>query len=151
MRWLLFPLALVVGLVALARPDGGEAGDRPVRISLSEYRIAPEQTELRAGKVRFETVNEGRIEHELLILQTDLEPEKIPLGLEGPALKLAGTLVLGTPHEHGDIVDGLLRRRHIQPGRARRDSVTLTAGNYVLLCNLPGHYEAGQRARLVVR
>jgi uncharacterized cupredoxin-like copper-binding protein len=150
MRWLLVPIALIAGLVTLALPSGGEAGAPAVAVRLAEYTVAVDKTEVNAGTVRFETVNEGKIEHELLVLKTDTPADKLPLGLEGPALKLSGELILGTPHRHEDLADQL-RSRHIQPGRARRDTVELAPGRYVLLCNLPGHYESGQRAALVVR
>lgn len=151
MRWLLVPILLVAGLVALARPSGGEAGGPTVAVDLTEYEIDVSRSELRAGKVRFETRNLGKIEHELLVIKTDLPADRLPLGLNGPSIKMSGKLILGTPHEHRAADHDALRKRHIQPGRARRDTVDLEPGRYVLLCNLPGHYQAGQRTSLVVR
>jgi uncharacterized cupredoxin-like copper-binding protein len=36
-------------------------------------------------------------------------------------------------------------------GRTKRLSLNLEKGHYVLICNLPGHYEAGMRTDFTVR
>lgn len=134
---------------AVAVPSGGApAGDGVVGVRLDEFTLEAGRTEVRAGEVRFASRNEGRLEHELLVVRTDLAPDRIPLGLEGPAVELAGEVVLGHAHDHGD---GHAERRHLEPGATRSETVRLTPGRYVLLCSLPGHFEAGQRAALVVR
>ena len=150
----LVALALVLSVPLLALRSGGDAGAAgAVRVELGEYSVAAPAT-LAPGRVTLETVNRGRLEHELLILRTDRPAGDLPMGLEGPALELAGELVLGEAHGHSSHEKTRLRGgppRHIRPGRTRRDTVTLAPGRYVLLCNLPGHYAAGQRAALVVR
>jgi uncharacterized cupredoxin-like copper-binding protein len=148
---LLIPIAIVAAIV-LSFGGGADAGGA-FKVTLDEWRISPETATLKAGKVTFVAENTGKVEHELLVLKTDLAADELPVGLEGPALTLPGMkLVLGKPHQHksGFDFDGALRNRHINPGSDRRDVVTLTKGRYVLLCNLPGHYQAGQRATLVV-
>jgi uncharacterized cupredoxin-like copper-binding protein len=149
-RRLLIPLGIVAA-IALAFGGGADAGGA-FEISLTEWKITPQETTLRAGKVKLVSRNDGKIEHELLVLKTDRAAESLPLGLDGPALTLPGMkLVVGTPHKHGDLFEpGALKRKHIPAGSSRRDSITLAKGRYVLLCNLPGHYQAGQRATLVV-
>lgn len=150
-RWVLVALAALAGLAVLAVPSsGGGAGDRVVAVNLSEFELEVDRTEVSAGRVRFDTSNEGRLEHELLIVRTDLAPDALPLGLDGPSLALAGEVVLGTPHGHGTH-QASAGSHHVQPGQSRRDALILIPGRYVLLCNLPRHYEAGQSAHLLVR
>ena len=150
MTRLLIPIAIVAVLV-LSLGGGADAGGA-FKVTLDEWSIAPDQAKLRAGKVTFVAENAGKLEHELLVIRTNRDPDELPVGLEGPALTLPGMeLVLGTPHKHGEAFDlGSLKSKHIRAGASRRDVVTLTKGRYVLLCNLPGHYQAGQRASLIV-
>lgn len=142
------PVVLAAG-IAVASSTGRPAEDRTVVATMDEYTLVADDTAVPAGTVTFETRNEGAVEHELLVVRTDLEPEKLPLGLEGPAVDLAGEVVLGKAHSH-HAPDGTGPGRHVAAGRSRAESVVLEPGRYVLLCSLPGHYQAGQRAALVV-
>ena len=38
----------------------------------------------------------------------------------------------------------------VEPGKSKRFTVTVKAGKYLLLCNQPGHFKAGQRTRFTV-
>jgi uncharacterized cupredoxin-like copper-binding protein len=38
----------------------------------------------------------------------------------------------------------------VPPGRTRRTTLTLKSGRYLVICNVPGHYQLGMRAELVV-
>jgi uncharacterized cupredoxin-like copper-binding protein len=43
------------------------------------------------------------------------------------------------------VVSGLVGKvSQFKPGATRTITVTLTAGHYALICNLPAHYKAGQ-------
>lgn len=143
-------LALVPGSIALALT--GEDPTATVEVRMTESAIAVSETSVRAGRVAVRTRNAGRQEHELLIVATDLAPDRIPIGLDGPAVQLAGRVVFGKPHSHSQshasarpgVYD------HLLAGHSRRDEMELAPGRYVLLCTLPGHYQAGQRAGLLV-
>jgi uncharacterized cupredoxin-like copper-binding protein len=39
----------------------------------------------------------------------------------------------------------------IKPGQTKKVTLTLKPGKYVLLCNLAGHYKAGQYAAFTVK
>ena len=140
------PVALVAGI---ATASGGPSDDGSVLVTMDEYTLDADRATVPAGVVRFETRNEGAIDHELLVVRTDVAPDDIPLGLEGPAVGLVGDVVLGRAHRHG--TGSAAVSRHVRPGGERAESVRLTPGEYVLLCSLPGHYQAGQRAALTVR
>lgn len=153
MRFSLLVFAAALAAIAFAVAPGGSqgAGSRDVAVTLAEGSLKTDRATVPAGPVTFQTANEGGIEHELLAVRTDLAPDDLPMGLQGPAVKLAGEVVLGVPHQHGSHEAKRAALRHVPPGGKRRETVVLTPGKYVLLCSLPGHYESGQRAQLVVR
>ena len=153
MRFSLFVFIAALAAIAFAVAPGGSKGAAPgvVGVTLAEGSLKPAVKSVRAGRVTFDTTNAGRVEHELLVVKTDLAPGDFPMGLEGPAVKLAGDVVLGVPHSHGSHEAKRAALRHVQPGSSRRETVVLKPGKYVLLCSLPGHYESGQRAALTVR
>jgi uncharacterized cupredoxin-like copper-binding protein len=39
----------------------------------------------------------------------------------------------------------------LQPGQAKTINLALKPGHYALICNLPGHYKAGQHIDFTVR
>ena len=47
--------------------------------------------------------------------------------------------------------DGDKVNTFVPPGQTRTLTLKLTPGHYVLLCNLPAHYKAGQHADFTVR
>lgn len=152
MRFSLLVFFAAIAGIAFAVVPGGSDGRAPgvVGVKLAEGSLTPDVRTVRAGRVTFDTVNAGRAEHELLVVRTDLAPEKLPMGLEGPAVKLAGDVVLGVPHSHSVHDNARAAVRHVKPGLSRRETIVLAPGRYVLLCSLPGHYESGQRAGLTV-
>ena len=62
--------------------------------------------------------------------------------------KPAGSLLKGAEADEagnvGEIGD-------LQPGQAKTLTLPLESGHYALICNLPGHYKAGQHADFTVR
>jgi uncharacterized cupredoxin-like copper-binding protein len=153
MRFSLFVFFAALAAIAFAVVPGGSDGRAPgtVGVTLAEGSLTPDVKSVRAGRVTFETSNTGRVEHELLVVRTDLAPDDLPMGLEGPAVRLAGDVVLGVPHKHGSHEAKRAATRHVPPAASRRETIVLEPGKYVLLCSLPGHYESGQRAGLTVR
>jgi uncharacterized cupredoxin-like copper-binding protein len=152
MRFSLVVFAAAIAAIAFAVAPGGSNGATPgvVGVTLAEGSLKPGVRSVRAGRVTFDTRNAGRLEHELLVVKTDLAPADLPMGLAGPVVQLAGDVVLGVPHTHGSHGAKRAATRHVQPGSSRRETVVLKPGKYVLLCSLPGHYESGQRAALTV-
>jgi uncharacterized cupredoxin-like copper-binding protein len=151
-RLLIVVAVAALSVIGLASAAGGSDAPR-VAVTLAEGKLSVDRPTVPAGKVTFDARNDGRGDHELIVVRSDLAPGKIPVGLEGPSLKLAGPVVLGEPHVHRAHEFGrtTATSRHIRPGSSRRETVRLTPGRYILLCTLPGHYESGQRAGLVVR
>lgn len=123
------------GLVATTAPPGrpGTAGSA-VSVALDEWKLVPAQLTVRPGRISFLVRNEGEIAHEFVVLRTDLHHHKIAVS--------GGRAV-----EKGRVAEIPL----IPSGATKRITLTVRAGKYVLLCNLLGHYQAGQYAALRVR
>lgn len=146
--WLAVSMVVVLGLVAASCGDddggdggdgGGTAADGTVSATLDDYSIALDQDSAPAGDVTFELSNEAEQIHEFVVLQTDLAADALP------------TDDAGDVNEAGDpgivLVDEV---EDIEGGATSTLAVTLDAGSYVLLCNLPGHYGQGMFAAFSV-
>ncbi len=132
-------LAAVAVLTALAAGTGavqGSAGSASttVKVIVKEFRLKPSTKLVAPGKVTFVVRNAGRVDHELVVLRTNR-----------PAKKL-GLTSFGDVYEVGRVG----RTKPIDAGRTSTLTVTLQTGHYALICNLPGHYKAGQFADLAV-
>lgn len=101
--------------------------------TLKEYSIAPQPSEVAAGRVAFKVRNAGSIKHEFVVLRTDKKASDL---LKGNEADEAGNV--------GEI-------GNLQPGQTKTLSLNLKSGHYALICNLPGHYKLGQHADLTVR
>lgn len=139
-------LKLIISVVALATlaalsvffPGCGQrqassAGESTVQAELGEYYIKLDRNSVPAGKVTFTVVNTGKMEHELIILKTDLAVDKLPAEKDDPTRVDEDSL-----GNSGEVEE-------LGPGKTKTGSFDRKAGKYVLVCNKPGHYQAGQR------
>ncbi|MER3488069.1 MAG: hypothetical protein C4307_04785 [Chloroflexota bacterium] len=101
--------------------------------TLDEFNVLPGVQAAPAGRVTFVVRNTGKVAHELVVLRT---------------AKPAGSLLKGKEADEtgavGEIGD-------LKPGATKKLTLTLAKGHYALLCNLPGHYLAGQLADFYVK
>ncbi len=126
--------ALTVGLGAAGATPGRSQAPSPVTVVLTEWKLVPSATSVRAGKVTFRVRNDGAIVHELVVLRTDRRPGALPVkGGKAVETGFKGEL------------------SNVAPGKVRSLTLSLKPGKYVLICNLLGHYTAGQYAALRVR
>ena len=130
----LIALGLLVGLAAVLVPIALGAGST-VSVRLKEFTLTPRPATVKPGKVTFVVKNTGKLEHELVVMKTNVAPGKLPLNAKG---RVPEKGVMG---EAGDI----------KPGQTKKVTLTLKPGKYVLLCNLAGHYKAGQYAGFTVK
>jgi Uncharacterized copper-binding protein len=108
-----------------------------VTINMSEFFFKPNDVTVPAGKVAITAPNIGKVEHELVLLKTDVDPAKLKTEHD---LEVNEEAYSGP----GEIPD-------VEPGQTGRTTLTLKPGTYVMICNVPGHYKAGMYGRLTVQ
>ena len=102
-------------------------------VTLSEFNVAPKPSAVASGAVTFNVSNAGKVEHEFVVLKTSKPASDL---LKGGRADEAGNV--------GEIGS-------VKPGQTKALKLNLAAGHYALICNLPGHYAAGQYADLTVK
>jgi len=127
----------VVAVLALAA--GGysayaAATATKVKVTEKEFKVTPKPVTVKPGTVTFTVKNTGALKHEFIVLKTNVAAGKLPI--KGTTAQLVGK------------VEGKIKP--FQPHQTKTLTVKLPAGKYILLCNLPAHYKAGQRAAFKV-
>lgn len=105
-----------------------------VKVTEKEFKISASPTTAKAGTVTFAVKNTGFLKHEFIVLKTNVAAGKLPI--KGNKAVLKGK------------VEGKINP--FARGQTRTLTVKLPAGKYILLCNIPAHYKAGQRAAFKV-
>ena len=128
-----------LGLAAFIGPSTSDARSAAstastVTVRLKEWKVVPSVASVRAGKITFVARNVGQLDHNLVVLRTKLAPGKLP--------------VVGASAEE---VGRVGKTPVFSPRQTRRLALTLKAGKYVLICNVPGHYKAGMFVGFRVR
>lgn len=136
--------ALLIGLAGLATAD---APIRAEAVAVSSPGQVIDITEVsfqiqtpltaQAGPVTFHVVNgaSGML-HEFIVIQTDLPADALPTDESGRVIEEA--------------VDIVTAAENIPPGQSRNLTLNLAPGHYVLICNLPEHYQKGMRVDFTV-
>lgn len=137
---------LVIAATGLILVAGCSAAGGTVKVTLSEWAVVPDKTEISAGSVTFEVSNTGPNDtHEFVVIKTDLAAGALPVDSTGKVDEAGGGMeVMG---EIEDIAVG-----------ASPDPLTLdlAAGKYLLICNvyseeeLEAHYKEGMRIAFTV-
>jgi uncharacterized cupredoxin-like copper-binding protein len=116
-----------------------------IDVTLQEWSVAPASDSTSAGSVTFAVTNDGPEDiHEFVILKTDLDPGDLPTDDHGAV------------SEDGEGIEVVDEIEDIPVGETQELTVTLEAGNYVLLCNIydadedEAHYQMGMRAAFEV-
>ena len=144
-RWA-WALALVLAVLALAAPltvfrrQEPTSRGTPVNVLLEDFKVRQAAAVVPAGTVRFRILNQGPTSHEFIVVRTDRAPDKLPLQRDGL-----------TVNEDAPGIDLLDEAEGLDIDDRRNLVLDLAAGNYVLYCNLEGHYLGGMRAAFTVR
>ena len=93
----------------------------------------PRMRRRKAGSVTFAVTNAGQVPHELVVIKT--------------ATPAANLLQGGEANEAGSVGE----TGELNAGTSKNVTLKLAAGHYALICNLPGHYAAGQHTDFTVR
>lgn len=130
-------LATFVLLVAAACSSASGSGGGTVNATLTDSKILVDRDNISAGTVVFTVKNTGTVEHELVVLKTDVAADKIKADADEPG-KMSEEGSLG---ESGDIA----------AGETKTFNLNLAAGHYVFMCNQPGHYLLGMHIAFTVK
>jgi uncharacterized cupredoxin-like copper-binding protein len=131
-------LFVVPAAVALAFAAGSCGGGGGIEVTLADFTITPAETSGAAGELTFDDTNDAEQTHEFVVFKTDLAPDALPTDDEG--------LV----DEAGEGVELIDEIEDVTGGSTQSLTVNLDAGNYVFICNLPGHYAQGMHASFSV-
>lgn len=107
-----------------------------IRADLQEHTITLTSREVRAGEVVFVARNRGGQAHDLIVIKTDLAPDALAIDRQTQKASEQGR------------VGGV---ELLSPGRTANLRLTLEPGHYVLICNVPTHYQLGMRTELTVK
>ena len=144
-RWA-WALALVLAAFALAVPltiarrQEPTPRGTPVNVLLEDFKVRPDAAVVPAGTVSLRIRNQGPTTHELIVVRTDRPPNKLPLQDDGL-----------TVDEEARGIELLDEAGGLDIDESETLVQDLTAGNYVMYCNLEGHYLGGMHAELIAR
>lgn len=124
-----------------AAQTGTAGAAKGLTITMGDYSFTPNAITTSAGPVTITTPNDGQVEHELVLLKTDRSPTSLPVkgnevdeeGLEAKGVETPGEI------------------EEVGPGQTKSGSFKLTPGSYVMICNLPGHFQKGMYGSLAVK
>lgn len=140
--------AATTGGSAATTPPPAPAPVRATTIRMgapAEFSMTPAPATVSAGTATFTIVNDGTIEHEVVVMRTDKDSGALPTTATGAAVETGVVAPLAKkgaePGHHGT---------HVHVGKRTKTTIRLPQGRYALVCNLPGHYAAGMHANLVV-
>ena len=124
---------------------GASAPASTVGVTLQEWAVVPDADAVPAGPVTFSVTNNGPEDvHEFVILRTDLDPGALPTDETGAVTEDA---------EGMEVIDEI---EDLAIGATQEVIAPLTAGKYVLLCNVysaeeqEAHYQLGMRTPFTV-
>jgi uncharacterized cupredoxin-like copper-binding protein len=117
-------------------PIGSATGT--VRVTMDEFSVAANPTSTASGQITFNLSNEGAVVHELVLIRTEIEADALPIA-SGAVDETSAAL---------EVIDKI---QNVAGGGSGNVTAGMPAGNYVLICNVPGHYNAGMHAPLTVQ
>jgi uncharacterized cupredoxin-like copper-binding protein len=131
-------LLVVPAAAALALAVGSCGGSGGIGATEADYSITLDESTAPAGDVTFDVTNDAEQPHEFVVFKTDLAEDALPVDADGNV------------DEAGEGVELVDELEDIAPGDNPSLTVTLDAANYVIICNIPGHYAQGMHTTFVV-
>jgi uncharacterized cupredoxin-like copper-binding protein len=122
---------------ATSTQQGGQGTVSNITIQMGEYFFKPKDVVVSAGKVAITAPNKGKVDHELVLLKTDVNPAKLKTEKDGEVIEEAYS-------GPGEIPD-------VESGESGKTTLNLKPGTYAMICNVPGHYKAGMYGRVTVK
>ncbi len=106
---------------------------------VKEWKISTNTATHVAGPITFYLDSQGNIDHEFVIIQSDV-PGKDLVSKVDPATMRLDEKTLTSPGEYGDLPAGV----------TGTFTIDLPVGHYVLMCNIADHYQLGMYVDLEV-
>ena len=136
------------GPTATTAPDAVEPTDTPeddgtsseastVDVGLTEFTVSPSPDSTAAGSVTFNLSNDGVTPHNLRVIRTDLAADALPV--DEAAFAVDETQV-----------DVVASSDDLDAAATDELAADLEAGSYVLICNVPSHYQSGMTVAFTV-
>jgi uncharacterized cupredoxin-like copper-binding protein len=120
-------------VVRVALEDAGTSG------APSDMRITLDQDMVKAGRITLQAVNRSSsLVHEVIVVRTAAKDTDLPYS------EKQARVIESRIRRLGEISD-------LKPGAAGTLTLNLKPGYYMLICNQPGHFKAGMKARFEVR
>ena len=134
---------VLFGAMVLAGCSAASGGS--VKVTLTEWAVVTDKASVPAGKVEFVVTNSGtQFKHEFVVIKSDLAPADLPA-------------VDGKVDEEGSGISFIGEVEQLEIGASGTASFDLTAGKYVLICNIvetgsghESHYNQGMRVAFTV-
>ena len=108
----------------------------PITATLKDFSFQLSSNTAKAGNVTFKITNSGTVKHEFVVEQTDLTPDKLPMTADGSVDEEK----LTSMGEQGDI----------EVGNTVDLTLVMHPGHYVIICNLPTHFQQGMYTEFTV-
>ncbi len=100
---------------------GGDGSGTSVKVGEAEWKITPEVSQVKQGKITFNVTNSGTEPHEFLVIKTDLAPSALPVE---------------DNEVNEDKVEVAANVEPFPVGQTAKVTAKLSPGTYVLICNV---------------
>jgi uncharacterized cupredoxin-like copper-binding protein len=133
---------LAVATLCFAFAGCSSSSSGGVNATEKDFSINLDSSSASSGKVTFHVTNNGPSTHEFVVFKTDLPEGSLPTKKENGAVIVNET---APGVQHIDEVEDVAK------GDTKDLTVNLKPGKYVVICNLPTHYQLGMHASLTVK
>ena len=120
---------------ATAPPPPSGDGEN-IAVDLAEFTVTAPSGSAPSGTITFNVSNAGVVVHNFRVIRSGAAPDALPI---------AGGVV-----DEG-AVDVVARIEEFPAGVTESVKVDLAAGSYLLICNVPGHYQLGMTTAFTVQ
>ena len=124
-----------LALAACAAGPKADVSSAQMVVELTDYKVASNVATLKSGKAKIGVRNISGQLHEVILIKTDTAADKLPV--DG-----------GTSKAKEDVK--VASAMNIGAGGVVAMDVDLAPGNYLLICNVAGHYQLGMRSAFKV-
>ncbi|AFZ30182.1 hypothetical protein Glo7428_1624 [Gloeocapsa sp. PCC 7428] len=134
-------IALIFLLVAIGSVDREAIAAQTVtqvKVIETEMAIELSPRTVPAGAIEFIAYNQGQLPHEMEIIKTDVPLDQMPIKNNRLDRKKVGEKI--------DEIEA----EDLPSGATATLLTTLQPGRYLIECNIPGHFQAGMKAELLV-